>query len=424
MLPDLLVRLLIALALGLLTGLQRERVEKESAGIRTFALIALAGAVCGLLAERFGAWVVGAGILALAALLVSSNHLLQRQNACSQNAEAEKDGNLPAGVTTEVAAILQFALSAYVMHGEKTFAVLVGGILALLLYYKQPMHRFVRKLSADDVRYIMQFALISLVILPVLPDQTYGPYDVLNPFTTWLMVVLIVGIGLVGYLLYLIFGSRTGVIVGGLLGGLVSSTATTVSSSRETKGHPDRASAATLAIMLASAVSVVRVLIEAAVVTNKKFGELWMPLAAFLLVFVLISVAAYWVGRKKIVHIPPPENPAALKPAIVFGILYAVILLAVAFAKQHLGRGGLYAVSALSGLTDMDAITLSTSQLVTNGKIVPDTGWRLILTATLANLVFKGGAVAVLGAGALFVRVAAYYGVAILAGLAILFFWP
>lgn len=412
--PDYL-RLGLALAIGLLVGLQRERTkEPGQAGIRTFALIVLAGFVAGLLAGQFGGWIVAAAIVFLAAVIGIGNALAARQPGHGT------------GTTTGITVLLIFGIGAYLAdrRSDESFAVVVAGIAALLLHYKAPMHRFVRSLGEEDLRAIMQFVLITLVILPVLPNRPLGPYQVFNPFETWLMVVLIVGISLVGYVLHRFLDARTGTLLGGLLGGLVSSTATTASAAREAATQPDRSLAAALIILIATAVSVVRVLIEVAVVSPSDLAVAAPPIAGFLALFAIITCILYRRGAREAVRLSPPHNPAELKSAVLFGLLYTLVLVAVAAAREHLGPGGLYAVAVLSGLTDLDAITLSTAALMRDDSLEASTGWRLILVAALANVVFKGAIVAVFGHRALLKRIAPPYAIALGAGLAMVLFWP
>lgn len=410
---DLYLRIGIALGIGLLIGAQREKMAKAPGGIRTFALIALYGSFSALLADEFGQWLLAAAFLGLTVLIVLGNWL-----------ETRKDPEHGAGITSEIAAMLVFGISAYLMNGEKALAVVSAGVIALLLHYKYPMHAFVGKLGKADLQAIMQFVLISLVILPVLPNETYDPYDVLNPFKIWLMVVLIVGISLMGYIAYKLFSAKAGTLLGGLLGGMISSTATTISAARDSKGSPTRATAAALVIMIATAVSVVRILFEVFVVASPFFLRILAPFSVLLAVILMLTYLLYRKHSDEIVDGKEPGNPAQLKPAIIFGLLYAVVLFVVAFTRDKYGDSGLYVVAALSGLTDMDAITLSTAHLMNKDSIAVETGWRLVMVATLANTLFKAGAVAFLGGMALLKKIALLYGITILAGLAIILLWP
>jgi uncharacterized membrane protein (DUF4010 family) len=408
---ELIQQLAVSLGLGLLLGLQRERVDKTIGGIRTFPLIALFGTICALLSQRFGGWVVAAGVLALAAIIILSNL-------------PKLHGNEGLGITTEVAALLLFGLGAYVVVGNMTLAVVVGGAIAVLLQFKESMHRFARAVGENDMKAIMQFVFLSLVILPVLPNQAFGPYGVLNPFEIWLMVVLIVGISLSGYIAYKLLNAGTGSVVAGALGGLISSTATTVSYARRTHDAPKTAPLSVLVIMVAATVSLARVLVEIAAVAAPVFPRLAPPLTAMLIGCAVISVVCLLFTRRDRGQMPVQKNPAQLKSALVFGVLYALVLLAVAAAKDHFGSAGLYSVALLSGLTDMDAITLSTAQLVERQRVDPGTGWRTILLASLSNFTFKFLAIAVVGSRALTVRIAGAFGAAIATGLLIFFLWP
>ena len=413
-----LLRLGLALALGLLVGLQRERAASRVAGVRTFALIALFGAVAGSTVSQLGPWLVPAGALALAAILVMANIAKLREDP-------------DPGMTTEVAVLLMYAVGAYLAVGHIEAAVTVTGAAVLLLHFKQPMHQAVRALGKADMTAIMQFALVTLVILPILPDRTYGPYDVLNPREIWWMVVLIVSINLAGYVASKLLGTRRGALLGGALGGLISSTATTVSYARRSRAAgaaaneaPAQAGLAALVIVVASTVSFARVLVEVAVVAPSQLAAMAAPLGAMFGCLLVLSAAAWLLGRGDTSQsLPERGNPAELKPALVFGALYALIILAVAFAKSRFGTAGLYPVAVISGMTDMDAITLSTSNLAAQGRLGPQTAWRLILLAALANIVFKGACACVLGSAALRMRIVVLFGLALAGGAGILWFW-
>lgn len=402
----------IALGLGLLVGMQRERAKSRLAGIRTFALLTVLGAVSGLLAQHLGGWVVAAGLVAVSLLLVVGN--LGKIAA----------GNDASGLTTEMAVLLMYGVGAYVVLGHTPLAIAMGGAVAVLLHLKDTLHRLVARIGEEDVRAIMQFALIALVILPVLPDQTYGPFDVLNPRQIWMMVVLIVGMSLGGYVAFKLVGQQAGTVLAGLLGGLISSTATTVGHARRTKEAPDGVAAAALIIMIASTMAFGRVLAEIAVVAPGFLATAWPPLAVMLGWMALLAGALWFWARGESDHAPEPKNPAELKPALIFGAIYAGVLLAVAAAKDYLGDRGLYVVALISGLTDMDAITLSTSRLVEQERLEGDTAWRVILLAALANLVFKGGTAVVLGHRRLGLWVGAAFAAATVGGLLLLFLWP
>ncbi|HOY59566.1 MAG TPA: DUF4010 domain-containing protein, partial [Verrucomicrobiota bacterium] len=270
-----------------------------------------------------------------------------------------------------------------------------------------------RRIGEDDFRAIMQFVLISMVILPVLPDQAYGPFQVLNPRHIWWLVVLIVAISLGGYMLYKLFGSRVGLVLAGVLGGLISSTATTVSYARRSGTTPGNTGSAALVIMLASTVVFVRVLAVAAAVSQCLFKAAVVPLTIMIALGTALSALLWLRTPRHTLEMPAHGNPSELKSALVFGALFALVLLATAAGKHQFGDRGLYVVAALSGLTDMDAITLSTARMVNAGEIPPETAWRLVLAASMSNLVFKAGVVGVLGGHGLFGRISVRFGIAL-----------
>jgi uncharacterized membrane protein (DUF4010 family) len=403
----------ISLGLGLLVGLQRERSDAHLGGIRTFPLISLLGSLCALLANRFGWVALLGGFIGVAGSLVMANYLRGQSDPASE-----------AGQTTEVAALLTFALGAYVVNGSWSIAFVAAGIIVILLHLKGPMHRFVGAMGEHDMNAVMQFVVITLIILPLLPDRAYGPYQVLNPHDIWRMVVLIVAISLTGYVAYKVLDQRAGTFLSGILGGLISSTATTVSYARRSREAPDIHKLALFVIMIASAIAYARVLIEIAAVAPGHLNTMGPPLAAMLGWMLVISGALYFRVRGHDAKIPDPSNPAEIKSALVFGALYAVVIFAVGAAKQHLGEGALYGVAILSGLTDMDAITLSVARMVEQKRIAPSNGWQLILVASFSNLAFKAGAATVLGGRRFGVRVLLLFAVAMAGGIFLLLLYP
>lgn len=307
---------------------------------------------------------------------------------------------------------------------QTALGLIVGGGVAVLLQWKKPLHSFVQRFGETDMRAVFQLVLIALVILPVLPNKNYGPYGVLNPFEIWLTVVLIVGISVGGYIAYKFLGAKAGTLLGAVLGGLISSTAATVSYSRRSRRAPETAGMAAFVIMVASTIVFARVVFEIAVVAPEILGQVVPPLAVMTAAMGAIAAGLYWMRRGEAEQLPIDEDPSQLKAAIVFGLLYAGVLFAVAAAKEHFDSRALYVVAALSGMTDMDAITLSTAQLIKRQELSVDTGWRMILVGALSNLVFKCTAVAVLGHRKLLLRVSAAFGISMVVGLLLLGLWP
>ena len=402
----------LALLLGMLVGLQRESVDSPLGGVRTFPLATVLGAFAALLAKEYGGWIVAAGFLGvLGAIIVRS--MFRRA-----------DDKTRAGLTTMIAMLVMYAIGAYLVDGYKSVAVVAGGAVAVLLQLKPQLHGFVDRLGESDLKAIMQFVLISCVILPILPNQTFDPLDVLNPFQIWLMVVLVVGISLGGYVVYKFFGEGAGTLLGGVLGGLISSTATTFSYARRTVAAPEAATSAAFVVLVATGISFVRVLVEIAAVAPRFVPVAAPPIGALLLLTALLAALMWMRVRGTKNEMPQQENPTELRSALVFAAIYAVVLVAVAATKQYFEDRGLYVVATISGLTDMDAITLATSRMVHNERLEAGVGWRVIVVAALANLVFKAGIVAGVGSRTLLWRVAGVFGALFVAGVLLVVLWP
>ncbi|HVR42881.1 MAG TPA: MgtC/SapB family protein [Thermoanaerobaculia bacterium] len=409
---DLFTQLGIALGLGILVGLQREKTSAEIAGVRTFPLITVFGTMSAWLAQQFGPWILAASILSLAALVVLGNVYLMRT------------GHSDGGLTSEIAILVMFATGALLAVGPRPVAIAIGGGVAVLLHAKESLHGFANRLEGDDLRAIMRFALIALVILPILPDRPFGPFDVLNLRAIWWMVVLIVGISLGGFILYRFVDRRTGAVLGGIFGGIISSTATTVSYAKLTRRNEQAARLSATVVAIANAVVMIRVLIEIWIVGPALLPVALGPIVIMLIVQILLAAFLVLGRSPEEESLLEPRNPAELRPALVFAALYAVVLVGVAATRHYLGNEGLYAVAVISGLTDVDAITLSTARLAQVGRLELGTAWRLIILATMANLVFKTAIVALLGNRRMLRTVAALSAISIAAGGVLLLLWP
>ena len=403
----------ISLLLGLLVGLQRQHSTDGMPGLRTFPLITVFGTVSALLSLEFGGWIVAAGLLSMVAMLTFPNLVRIRRQ--------EPDP----GTTTDVAVLLMYGVGALlvVLPDRMGVAVAIGGGVAVLLQFKPELHRIVEKLGDQDLKAIMQFVLITCVILPVLPNKTYGPFDVLNPRETWWMVALIVGMSLGGYILYKFLGRDVGILLGGVLGGAISSTATTVSYSRQAKNGGTDFRVPAIVIMIASTVVFVRVLVEIAVVSPEFLRSAAPPVLVLMLLTTIPSLFLWYRVRRQPSPMPEQENPTQLKSAVLFGAMYAVVLFALAWVKQYAGVEGLYGVAVLSGLTDMDAITLSTARMAKADPWVAAEGWRLILSAAVANLVFKATLVGLLGDRRLLGQIVLLFLLPVVGGVVLIFTW-
>lgn len=402
----------ISLALGLLVGIEREWVNDRVAGIRTFALVTLSGALTAMVAGIFGGLVIAGAIICLTVMIVIGNLASLRTK--------ESDS----GLTTEFAILAMFLTGMLPILGHKAVAIVVAGAVMVLLQWKKTLHAVVHRIGEDELRAIARLVLIGLVILPVLPNKEYGYFGVFNPFHIWLMVVLIVGISLAAYLAGKFIGPNRGMLISGVLGGLISSTATTASLSRQSVKPQSSARKLSLVIMISSTVVFLRLIAEVLAVGSEAGRMMIPPLVAMTLWTAAVTSGCWLFARKDMVEQPAEAPPSEIKGAIVFGLMYALVLLAVAFAKQHFGSTGLYTVAAISGLTDMDAITLSTASLVSGAHLDAGTGWRIVLTAGVANLVFKGILAVTLGSRMLG-KLVVFGFLAVIAGAAaIAWLWP
>lgn len=410
---DLLQSLGIALGLGLLVGLQREWEHNRIAGLRTFAFISLAGALSAIVAQVYGGWVMGAALVAFALMTVPG------YVASLRDPEADP------GLTTEIAMLVVFLTGAVTVLGHRMIAVVIAGSVMVLLQEKNTLHRMVHRIGESELREIARLVLIGLVILPLLPDKSYGQNGLLNPFSIWLMVVLIVGISLAAYLASKYLGEGKGTLIAGILGGLISSTATTVSLARRSQNPLSRTPPLAAIALISAAVVFLRVIAEVVIVGPVVYLRMLAPLLAMAALTICIAVLCHRLAVRSEPQVSDDEPPPSeLKSAVMFGLLYVFVLFAVDFAREHFGSSGLYAVAAISGLTDMDAITLSTASLANAGKIAPETAWRVILTGGLANVLFKGALVLSMGSRPFMKPVLLGFLATLLGGMSILWWWP
>ena len=376
----------VALAIGLLMGLERERNPAAKAGLRTFALTALFGVLAAHLGTALASvWLIPAGLLLTGGMMIAAY------------LRAPDEGGDP-GTTTVAALMLCYGLGVLVWHDEAQLAVMLGIGATMLLYFKPELRGMSERLSRRDLLSVLQFAVLSLIILPLVPNRDYGPYGALNPYQIWWMVVLIAGVGLAGYAALRLVGQQRGAVILGLLGGLVSSTATTLAFSRHTRAAPAMLPVAVIVIVLANLVVLVRLGVLVAVLAPSVLAQLLPVLIGGLITGGL--GAAYGVRTLRPAGSLPDlamSNPTELRTALGFGLLYAAVLLAAAWLSDWLGTRGLYVVALLSGLTDVDAITLSSLRLFNLDTLSAAAVVNVVVIATLANLVFKAGLAFVVG---------------------------
>lgn len=379
---SILPRYLAAVALGLLMGLERERNPSAKAGLRTFALTSLLGVLTSHIADLTDSpWMIVAGLMLTGGMIVAAY------------ARKPADDGDP-GTTTISALLICYGLGVLCWFNQLQLAAMLGIGATVLLYFKAELRGISQTLTRRDLISILQFAVLSLIVLPLLPNVGYGPYGALNPHQIWWMVVLISGLSLAGYAALRIAGQRHGAMLVGLLGGLVSSTATTLAFSRHGRQSEVLARLAIIVIVLANLVVLVRLALITAVLGSSVLISLAPMLAGGLIAGIL--AAAYGLRKLKPSAEAPElvlSNPTEIRTALTFGLLYAAILLTSAWLSDYAGAGGLYAVAAVAGLTDIDAITLSTLRLHALDKISSAQASSAITLAFLSNLVFKSGLV-------------------------------
>ena len=398
---ELFYRFGAALLIGLLVGLQREyshfqeeagETEKIFGGVRTFSLLGLLGCTAAYIAaqaESALAFVVVVGVVGGLIMIAYAVTALR--------------GSI--GMTSEAAAVITVLAGALCYWGEVELATALGVAMTVLLALKLQARTLVRNITQADVYATLTFAVIALVILPVLPRSSYGPppFDVLVPYKIWLMVIFISGISFLGYVLIKVVGARRGVGLTGLLGGLASSTAVTLSFAQRSRQFRGLARPFALAILLAWSIMFVRVMVEVAVLNQPLLRIVWIPLTAALVVSMAYCVYLYFSqSADKLEEEDKFTNPFELGPALSFGLLYAVILLAANTARLYLGDTGVYLSSIVSGLADVDAITLSMAELSREGGGIDlQTAARAIVFAVVSNTLVKGAIVLSMGAAAL-----------------------
>jgi uncharacterized membrane protein (DUF4010 family) len=398
-----------SLAIGLLIGLERERHPGAKAGLRTFALVALFGTLCALLGEEADSPVfLVLGMLAVATMIIT---------AYARDPVQEEPWT-----TTVIAVLVCYALSAMVWFDYASVAVMLAIVTTTLLYFKAELSGIASRLERRDLISILQFAVLMFIILPILPDRDFGPYGAINPHQIWAIVVLISGVSLAGYVAFRLVGIRYGTPLLGLFGGLVSSTATTAVYARHGKQHAELGGAATVVIVLANLVLLVRLAVLTAVVAPDFLPSLLPVLGSGLLPGLASLAYLGWRTRgSRAGPVPDIKNPTELRTALAFGILYAIVLLLAAWFSDAAGSKGLYAVALVSGLTDVDAITLSSLRLYKMGSVAAAQAAIAIALAILSNVAFKLGLVLFIGGRPLFFRCAGAMG-AVAGGLVIALF--
>jgi uncharacterized membrane protein (DUF4010 family) len=387
---DLLKKIGLALALGMLVGIEREFSQRREgeplfAGSRTFALLALLGAISGYLASHTSPLILLGALLIVGALIAMSYFLSVRSG-----------GHL--GTTTEISALLTFLIGVIVAMGELLVASITTIAVATILALKPSFRAFTGKISHEDIYATLKFAIISVVILPFLPNRTIGPLDVFNPAETWWIVILVSGISFAGYVLIKIVGAHRSVPVIGLLGGLASSTAVAVSFSQRSKQNAELSRVLALGAVLASTTMFPRLLIEITVVNSALLPSILFPLSGMAGAGLL---AIIWLWRMERRREQAAEvqftNPFSISPALKFALLFVVILFVSKAALDFFGTRALYFTAVIAGFSDADAIALTAARLARE-SLEASTAATTIILAAMSNTLMKGAIAFMFGA--------------------------
>lgn len=383
----------IALAIGALVGVEREKHRERSghgaAGLRSFMLITETGALSAWLGQQLAApWLVAVVLLALALVMGP----LTRRVADGANPGTDV-GHERAGITTSIAALTVFLLGAVTLYGHAELAVALAITTSAILAFREPMHGLVRKIATDDIYAALKLLIATFIVLPLIPNRTLDPWGAFNPFQLWSLVIIISALSLVGYVAMRWLGSGRGTALTALTGGLVSSTAVTLSFARRSHEQADAGRLLTTGVLIAWLVMYLRVLIEVAVVHPPQLWHVGGPLLA--LAFVCAALAAYGWQRNGKTHDGaqlPVKNPFSLVSATQFALFFTAVLFVVKLSQHYLPSETLYGVAALAGFAEVDSITLSLASLVRDGGDIR-TASHGILLATLTNTWTKTGLV-------------------------------
>jgi len=408
--------IMISACLGALVGMIRQWSDQRDAperavdfgGVRTYTFLAILGCTGAFLADKAAVAVLPV-LLGAVALHLTVLHF--RGPA----------GGHP-GSTTFTASLLTCLLGALVWWGQTQAAILVAATTAVLIGLKQPIHAWTRTFTVDDIRATLQFIAITGVVLPLVPNRAYGPFDAFNPNATWLMVVLISGLGFVGYILMRLLGTKAGIAITGLVGGLASSTATTLAFSRRSRDEPGLSASYALAVVVACTVMLPRVIVLVSLINRDLAVALIAPFAVMAVpgVGFALWVLLFRRPEEDSVDTPQLHNPLSLGIAVKFAIIYAVVAFLVKAATSLGLRGGLLPLSFVSGLTDLDAISLSMANSRNDATVGAQLAAQSVILAAVANSLLKGGFALALGSPRLRREVAVVLALTIVAGAAAL----
>lgn len=409
------LQLLVALLLGALVGLQRGWVVREQlpgtrvAGIRTHALTGLTGGIATLLAMQLTIWLLPVFLLIVAAMAIAG---YRAQAVSTQNFS----------ITGMVGLLLTFCFGALAMAGETVTAAMAAVVTTMILDNKQEIHNALRKLQEHELDAALKLLLISVVMLPLLPRQGIGPGEVINLYEIWWMVVLIASVSFIGYFSVRIAGPEKGLLFTGFFGGLSSSTATTLHFSRLARSAPQSSGLLAAGILLACGTMFPRVLLYGYLINPALLSLLLWPM--LLMMLALYLPAGFMLYRHRGVAVEHPalaSNPLELRSAVILGALVVMILLLAEWLREGLGDQGMYLLAAVSGVTDIDAITLSLARLSLTDTFHTEAIVVGIFIAANMNNLFKTLLAFSIGKAALGIKVGGAMLLALLLGGGLLF---
>lgn len=378
----LLARMGLVLLLGLLVGiergwsLQRKKEGQRTAGIRTFTLIALSGGLWSILSEHVDPLILGVALIGLVLIIMTGYYQ-----------HARKTGAL--GLTTEMAAFITFSVGAAVTKGYIILSVAVTIVMVLILSIKPRLHKWVKAIEPDELYSGILFLLISAVVLPLLPNRGFGPWGALNPFEIWGMVVLIAGISYIGYFSMKYLGRKKGILFMSFSGSLVSSIAVTVTLSRF--AEEDRTTDMLITgIFIAIFTALARVIVWVLIFNRALLINVGPALLLMILVTLSLATRIWWNSKKTKEQKPfSLRNPLQLSTALKFGLVLAVVMLLSEASKHWFGDPGIYGLSLISGMVDIDSITLSLLRMG-GENLSKATAANCIILATISNILIKG----------------------------------
>ncbi|MES1928393.1 hypothetical protein SADO_04020 [Salinisphaera dokdonensis CL-ES53] len=372
----------VALAIGLLIGLERGWQKRDAvsgqrvAGLRTFAIIGVTGGVTGQLSLTVGPLVLGLGLIAMASILIAAHIVSSR----------ESDDY---GITSEMAAMATFALAALATTGEPALAAAAAVVVATLLGLKPELHRWIERLDRDELIAALKLLMISVLVLPLMPDRGLGPWDALNPYRLWMLVVLVAAISFAGHFAVRVLGQTRGILTTGVFGGLASSTALTINFarlSRRTRGLDDLLA---VGIVLSLAMGMVRMLIVAAAANPALARAAWIGLATLMAVALIAAALLRWRIDTSGLRAPRRHGPPfRLKETLRFAVLLIGITLAANAAHETIGSAGVFVVAAVAAMGDLTAVTLSIAQLASDG-VDTETAAQALVVAAISSVLFK-----------------------------------